>query len=104
MGRRAVFLLGLLAGLPMTTAVQAQVTTQRYVGSFFRYTGPNETTRMTHQYDLNLRRGEPRGGRNPTKRKRSLGSPETESAATAALGPGTGITGKPASRASRTSR
>ena len=36
-----------------------------------------------------------RAGRKPTKRKRSVGRPDTESAATAALGPGTGTTGMP---------
>ena len=37
-------------------------------------------------------------GGKPSKRKLSVGRPETESAAITALAPGTGTTGKPASR------
>ena len=45
-----------------------------------------------------------RCGRKPTNRKRSVGRPETDRAAMAARGPGTGTTGSPSARASRTSR
>ena len=50
-----------------------------------------------------LRRPPGFAGRKPTKRKRSLGSPQTDTAAVTALGPGTGTTAMPAPRASRTS-
>src|SRR5262245_16698566 len=43
-------------------------------------------------------------GRNPSKTKRSAGTPAAESAAATADGPGTGTTSMPAARASRTSR
>ena len=50
------------------------------------------------------RRAARRAGRKPTNRKRSVGRPLTERAVTAALGPGTGTTGSPSARASRTRR
>ncbi len=45
-----------------------------------------------------------RAGRNPSKQKRSHGSPDADSAAIAALGPGTGETTMPAAAAAETSR
>ena len=50
------------------------------------------------------RRAAARAGRNPSKEKRSQGSPEADSAAIAAFGPGTGETVMPASIAAATSR
>ena len=43
-------------------------------------------------------------GRNPSKQNRSTGSPETASAVSTADGPGTAVTGTPASTAAATSR
>src|SRR5207244_1486557 len=42
-------------------------------------------------------------GKNPSKKKRSVGSPATASAASTADGPGTAVTATPASCAARTS-
>ena len=50
------------------------------------------------------RRAEDFAGRNPSKQKRSLGMPATDSAAIAAQAPGTGLTARPAARTSRTRR
>ena len=50
-----------------------------------------------------LRRAAVRGGRKPAKKKRSVGSPESTSAASVAEAPGSVVTGMPASTAARTS-
>ena len=70
-------------------------------------TGDSKSTsvgRSTASAARALRRAPDFAGRKPTNRKRSVGSPDTESAAVAALGPGTGTTAMPSARASRTSR